>query len=98
MDLPKGFVLPCLCCGKELEAAVPKDVCDNQPCDANVFTSHGAYGSTMFDPMNDSFLEINVCSDCLRAAVKNNRIVKVDVGYRAPATLHYGTWYPEGEY
>ena len=38
------------------------------PLNAVVFTTHGNYGSTVFDPMHPDgleTLEIHVCDDCL---------------------------------
>lgn len=61
-------LLPCLACGAELEPAF-KDVDDvvNQPYGGTVFTSHGQYGSTVWDPCGtgSEFLEITICDPCL---------------------------------
>jgi hypothetical protein len=54
----------CIACGTELESSVG-DSGENQPSDATTFRSYGQYGSTVFDPMDGSFLEINVCDRCL---------------------------------
>lgn len=56
--------LPCIVCDKPLEDAMPG--VDNQPHAGNAFTSHGHYGSTVFD-CEGGYLEINVCSECLIA-------------------------------
>ncbi len=40
----------------------------NQPKDGLEFISYGHYGSTVFDPMNGSYLVINLCDDCLKKA------------------------------
>jgi hypothetical protein len=39
---------------------------ENQPAEGTAFQSQGHYGSTVFDPMDGSYIEINVCDDCLR--------------------------------
>lgn len=38
----------------------------NQPYEGTTFTSRGHYGSTAFDPMDGSYLEFNICDECLR--------------------------------
>jgi hypothetical protein len=61
-------ILGCFKCGKELESAFPPEhTDDNQPYAGTTFVSHGHYGSTAFDAMDGSFLELNICDDCLRA-------------------------------
>jgi len=55
--------LPCFVCGKPLEPALGGVV--NQPSEASVFTTNGNYGSTTFDPMDGTWLELNVCDRCL---------------------------------
>ena len=42
------------------------DASARRPYAATTFTSHGHYGSTAFDPVSDTFLEINICDDCLQ--------------------------------
>ena len=60
--------MPCIACGKTLESAfdVPNDLV-NQPYGATAFHTSGHYGSTVFDPVADVRLEINVCDECLTA-------------------------------
>lgn len=56
--------LPCLMCGKLLKSVLPSpDV--NQPMGGTSFTTQGHYGSTLFDPMDGTRLELNVCDPCL---------------------------------
>lgn len=57
--------LPCFVCLKPLESALPEDIDANQPYAGTAFFTNGHYGSTAFDPFNDSFLEINICDACL---------------------------------
>ena len=68
--------LPCLVCGKALERAVPQE--QNHPNDAIVCTSHGNYGSGVFDPCDGHYLEVNVCDSCLKKAAAEG---KVALGY-----------------
>jgi len=67
--------LPCIVCGKSLEAIFPTDLLGEdttggyvQPAGANTFRTSGTYGSTVFDPLDGSWLEINVCDPCVLAA------------------------------
>lgn len=64
--------LPCIVCGRALKN-VWQDA-DNQPSDAVAFTSPGHYGSTVFDPMDGSFLEFNICDFCLVRAGEQGRV------------------------
>jgi hypothetical protein len=55
---------PCIVCGAALTGLFP-DI--NQPSGATAFQTTGHYGSTVFDPMDGSAIEINVCDSCLTA-------------------------------
>lgn len=66
-------LVPCIVCGKELQN-VDKDA-ENQPYEGTAFETHGHYGSTAFDPLNGSMLEINFCDDCLVKAGKAGRVL-----------------------
>lgn len=55
--------LRCIVCKKELKNVFEGTT--NQPDEGLFFVSHGNYGSRVFDPMDGTFLEINVCDDCL---------------------------------
>lgn len=55
--------MKCFKCGKVLER-VFKDF-EDQPWGATCFYSHGQYGSTVFDPMDDSYLGIYICDECM---------------------------------
>lgn len=83
--------LPCLRCGRDLE---PVDAAHmpTQPYDATVFTAHGQYGSTVFDPTPYSrqFLEGNICDPCVKECAAAGTIVLAtrvpnpdDVTYKA---------------
>ena len=64
----------CIVCGYQPDVAY-NDCKNNQPYKATAFYTRGHYGSTFFDPMNGSMLEINVCDDCLSKALDNNQIL-----------------------
>lgn len=55
--------LPCIVCRKVL-SNVFEDA-HNQPDKGMVFNSNGHYGSTLFDEMNGSYLELNICDSCM---------------------------------
>lgn len=85
--------LPCIACGKGLEDAIPgtpEHPVENQPYQGTVFTSHGQYGSTVFDSMTGEFLEINVCDECL----KINRDMVLIGRVKTTQEVTYSKWYP----
>lgn len=65
--------LPCIVCDRQIESM--DDSYINSPYAATAFESHGHYGSTIFDPMNGSFLELNVCDPCLRRLAGEGKIL-----------------------
>lgn len=70
------MTLPCITCGKDLESVfLPEDDAENQPYGGTCFTTHGHYGSTIFDPMDGHYLELNVCDACLRRLGEEGRIL-----------------------
>lgn len=59
-------VLPCFVCGRPLASVWRLGSDAEQQADgACYFTTYGQYGSTSFDPMDGSYLEINICDNCL---------------------------------
>ena len=56
--------LSCIVCNCRLENVFP--TCENQPSDGVAFRSYGHYGSTVFDPSDGTFVEMNICDDCLK--------------------------------
>lgn len=57
----------CLCCSKELELRA------TGPAGGTLWTTHGNYGSRLFDSASSDFLEAVVCDECLergKAGVK----------------------------
>lgn len=63
--------LPCIACGQQLKNI--DDTAGNQPYNGTAFETHGHYGSTIFDPMDGHYLEINVCDACL--ALHRDRVM-----------------------
>lgn len=77
--------LPCIVCGKALDNATlmpdGSGLNYNQPSEGLAFRSHGAYGSTAFDPMDGHYLEINICDVCLLIAM-GKQIVGIGKDFR----------------
>ena len=65
--------LPCIVCHKALEPVNNTTV--NQPNGGTSFCTPGHYGSTAFDPMDGSILEINICDLCLVEAAKRDEVL-----------------------
>jgi hypothetical protein len=65
--------LPCIVCGKALRNTF--EDAENQPDGGTAFQTHGHYGSTVFDPMDGEYIEINVCDACLRSAASQQRVL-----------------------
>jgi hypothetical protein len=63
----------CVRCDREVEA-MDKDY-TNSPYGATAFRTHGHYGSTIFDPMNGCFLEINLCDECIAVLGERGQIL-----------------------
>ena len=58
--------LTCIRCEKQLENILEGG--PHQPVNGLAFSTPGHYGSTYFDPMNGSYLELSICDDCVRWA------------------------------
>jgi hypothetical protein len=72
-------VVTCIVCGYQPDTAY--NGCDiNQPYKATAFLTQGHYGSTFFDPMDGSYIEINVCDECLNKAVDKKQILCYNAG------------------
>lgn len=56
--------VPCIVCNKALPHAFDVDE-HNQPYGGISCQASGQYGCTVFDPMDGSYLEFNVCDECL---------------------------------
>ena len=75
--------LPCIVCGCGLDGwSWP-----NQPLDGLAFSTRGHYGTTAFDPMDGSALEINVCDRCLQAAGAAGRVLHYPAGPKSSRSL-----------
>lgn len=67
--------LSCIVCDCSLDSCMQMEEGANQPYKGTVFTSHGQYGSTIFDPMDGSYLEINICDACLAEKARTNYVL-----------------------
>lgn len=58
--------LPCFACGEQLQPVFTNvTIGSEQPAEAVGFYAYGQYGSTVFDPQDDSQIQINICDPCL---------------------------------
>lgn len=67
------MVLPCIVCGSILKEIGSGS--SNHADDANEFRTFGQYGSTVFDPLNGSYLAVNICDRCLTDAGRQGRVL-----------------------
>ena len=59
----------CIVCNTEVEnwdEAYPDNEPQIHPILGTLFRTYGHYGSTVFDPMDGSYLEIVICDECLK--------------------------------
>lgn len=94
--------LPCIACGYQPESALPGSLEDaagggQQPYGATTFTSPGQYGSTVFDDMNRSFLEINVCDACVLTAAARGQVLHATLVKVERRKYEYRPWVPPDE-
>lgn len=68
-----GKAVPCAVCGMELQG---QEHSENQAVEGLYFRSFGAYGTTVFDPMDGHFIEINVCDECLRYIIEEGSVLQ----------------------
>lgn len=61
----------CIACSMTLKGAPGNDF---QPMGGLAFVSYGHYGTTFFDPMDGTSIEIAVCDECLQKAEEMKRI------------------------
>lgn len=66
----------------------------NQPSGGVAFSTSGHYGSTVFDPMDGTVIEINVCDDCLRLAGIEGVVREAHTAY-VKAKTTYSQWKPD---
>lgn len=58
----------CIACDVEVEnwdAACHKDQPQVHPIGGTLFRTYGHYGSSIFDPIDGSYIEVVVCDECL---------------------------------
>jgi hypothetical protein len=72
--MPASEALPCVICGAQLER-IDNMSDESCPYKGTNFTTHGHYGSTVFDPMDGSFITLNICDPCLTRAGEQGRVV-----------------------
>jgi hypothetical protein len=72
--------LNCIICAAELENFDLSEITVHPIC-GTVFRTYGHYGSTVFDPMDASYLEIVVCDECLNSRLAHT-YKGVDKKYR----------------
>ena len=78
--------LTCIVCDYQPDTAF--NGCENnQPYKATAFHTRGHYGSTFFDPLDGTMIEINVCDSCLQKAVAKKQILYYNSQGKNP--IHY---------
>lgn len=70
------FKCICIACRKEMKNYMSDGL---QPDDGICFYSKGHYGSTVFDPMDGSYLEICVCDECLTKAASEGLVYRAEI-------------------
>ena len=74
----------CIICDKEVDnwdIAYPENSKAVHPIGGTAFRTYGHYGSTVFDPMDASYLKIVVCDPCLKSRM-NRTYAGVNEKYR----------------
>ena len=66
-----GMDCECIKCGAKMDNIAERGF---QPMGGTAFSTRGHYGSTVFDPMDGTALEIAVCDKCLAAALETRRV------------------------
>lgn len=69
-------VLPCIVCQRALSDIGSGS--DNHANDANEFRAHGQYGSRVFDPVDGTYLAVNICDDCITQAGRAGQVLEGD--------------------
>lgn len=81
----------CLVCGSALSGVYDDTTGWDQPSGAVMFTGAGAYGSTVFDPMDSrQSLTVVVCDNCLGAASTQGRVALTTT--TRTVTCEHQTW------
>lgn len=63
---------PCLICGKSLERVIPEY--EAQPYEGVSCSTHGNYGSRVFDSMDGELIAFNICDECFVEAGDKGRL------------------------
>ena len=58
---------PCIACGVQLDYAANHSSMQTVPYKGTLFQSYGHYGSTVYDPMDGTVIQVVVCDACLTA-------------------------------
>ena len=82
-------IAPCLKCGNDLTTVMEGEM---MPWGGTVFTSHGNYGSTVFDSVGGrEHLMVTICDGCLRTVAELRpgviRLVKPAYVPKPPASV-----------
>jgi len=88
--MDKNLVLPCISCGYQPKHVFNEETESNQPHEATCFMTQGHYGSTFFDPMDGSYLEINVCDECLKDLAAHGRVLHYTIPWDEKPKFYNG--------
>lgn len=61
----------------------------HQPVDGISFHTHGHYGSSVFDPMDGSYIQIAVCDKCLQSAFDRGIVRQSAPNPKSPYSIAY---------
>jgi hypothetical protein len=91
-DHDDNCAIPCIVCKTALRNIYDSPTEGNQPVGGLAFSTTGHYGTTLFDPMNGSSLEINICDPCLaKARDAKEVLIGREVGWSIPK-IKYEPW------
>lgn len=70
--------IPCIVCSKELDnwdytTRSNGTKVEVHPMDGLHFRTYGHYGSTIFDPMDGSYLDVAICDECITKNIEKVR-------------------------
>lgn len=63
-----------------------------QPSGGLDFVTEGHYGSTVFDPMDETVLHISVCDTCLKKEAARGNVVVGEPTHVAQTRFRYKIW------
>ena len=76
----------CVVCDKPLQNIMENNK-GFQPMGGLAFATGGHFGTTKFDPMDGSMIELCICDECVEKAKNKNRILHYKAQHSAGATL-----------